>query len=401
MGDRGNDRMSTDRVTGDAPQPGETPRTESERWSFADPNQAWWRVEEERGRQEVLASARPRHPRRRAAPVFAPEALDAHAAGTQDVAESIAPPAALVEAEHEAEIEETEAVAAGKLREPVERDHDRRPRDRYQPPRKDSDVDEKKPEEPAEPVPDVMVLPEPNRDRPTVALPGQAVAGTSRLGKAADEAKRERLENHPFWRSEEERKTEEERAAWPAPEVRERLATGAGRPPARKPRNPRGPAAGLLGLVALALIAAFFSWVSAEPFWLSAGHGDSGVATVSQCTGDGVTLRCRGSFAAGDGSFAIEEVTLLGVDAGSRNTGAHTPARMVSPDSRQAYVGGPGVLLYLRWTLGFALVVLCGYAIAGMTGARRLETAKARRNAVLISLAGPILLLVGFLAAAY
>jgi hypothetical protein len=45
--------------------------------------------------------------------------------------------------------------------------------------------------------------------------------------------------------------------------------------------------------------------------------------------------------------------------------------------------------------------VLCGYGIAGLTGARQLETAKARRAAVLVSLAGPVLLLFGFLAAAY
>jgi hypothetical protein len=36
-----------------------------------------------------------------------------------------------------------------------------------------------------------------------------------------------------------------------------------------------------------------------------------------------------------------------------------------------------------------------------MTGARHLETAPARRGAVLVSVAGPVLLLLGFLAAAY
>jgi len=46
-------------------------------------------------------------------------------------------------------------------------------------------------------------------------------------------------------------------------------------------------------------------------------------------------------------------------------------------------------------------VLFCGYAIAGVTGARRLETGRARRGAVLASLAGPVLLLAGFLIAAF
>jgi hypothetical protein len=47
------------------------------------------------------------------------------------------------------------------------------------------------------------------------------------------------------------------------------------------------------------------------------------------------------------------------------------------------------------------LVLLCGLGIAATTGARRLETASARRRALLISLAGPLALLVGFLAVSY
>ncbi|MFG1610700.1 hypothetical protein [Actinoplanes sp. NPDC049265] len=426
-------------MTGDAPQPGETPRTESEPWSFPDPNTAWWRVEEERDRADALAeaaAARPRHPRRRPAsntpanalpeayggtePAFAPEALDAHAAGAQDAAEGLNP-AALVEAEREPGIEQVEATAAAQAvqdaapePEPVERDHHRRPKDRFNPPEKtaegyavssadeaqaDASAPDTAPPDP-EPEPEVMVLPEPKE---RVPVPEQ---GISRLGQAADEAKRERLENHPFWLSEEERAAAGN--AWPAPEMRQRLATSAGpadplrgKPPARRPLSPRGPVAGLLGLVTLALVASFFSWVSAEPFWLAVGHGDRGVATISRCVGSGVTQRCQGSFAAADGGFTVEKVTLLGVDAASRNSGAIAPARMVSPDSRQAYVGGTGLMVHLRWTLGFVLVLLCGYGIAGMTGARRLETARTRRNAVLISLAGPVLLLIGFLAAAY
>jgi hypothetical protein len=51
--------------------------------------------------------------------------------------------------------------------------------------------------------------------------------------------------------------------------------------------------------------------------------------------------------------------------------------------------------------LGFVLVLLCGIGIAGLTGTRQLETVRARRTALLISLAGPLVLLTGFLAAAY
>src|SRR4051794_13864434 len=97
-------RSPMDLVTGDAPQPGETPRTEGNPWSF-DPDAAWWRGDADRDRDEALAeaAARPRHPRRRPAPgstpatpspspgepAFAEEALDAHAAGAHDAAEAL------------------------------------------------------------------------------------------------------------------------------------------------------------------------------------------------------------------------------------------------------------------------------------------------------------------------
>nr|BFE67725.1 hypothetical protein GCM10020092_010260 [Actinoplanes digitatis] len=74
---------------------------------------------------------------------------------------------------------------------------------------------------------------------------------------------------------------------------------------------------------------------------------------------------------------------------------------MVSGDSRQAYVGSTGMLVHLRWALGLVLLLVCGLGIAGLTGARRLDTARARHGALLISIAGPLVLLAGFLAAAY
>lgn len=256
-------------------------------------------------------------------------------------------------------------------------------------------------------VPDVMVLPEPQRDRPTVvldrrAVPGQAASDRPRPVRnpqdrdratraLQDRVRAERtsalLETSPFWLGEERAAAEPSRqTAVPVP-----------RPPRKKAREPRRPLSGLLALLALALVATFFSWVSAEPFWLAVGHGQQGDATVSRCTGSGFTQRCVGEFTAANGEYTVQHVTLLGVDR-ERETAR---ARMVSSDSRQVYVGDTGVLVHLRWTLGFLLVLLCGLGIAGLTGVRRLENVRARRSALLLSVAGPLALLVGFLAAAY
>ncbi|GAA0542904.1 hypothetical protein GCM10010172_25460 [Paractinoplanes ferrugineus] len=264
--------------------------------------------------------------------------------------------------------------------------------------------------------PDVMLLPEPNaRNRPTVPLeptspPERALPGVARQNRRAPapyhpseplppptgspevDARLERLENSPFWNHDPEQ--------LPDPVVDDRPAHAAGRR-GRRSGQRKSPAAALSSLIALGLLAAFFGWVSAEPFWLAMGHGDRGYATTTQCTSSGVTQHCSGRFSAADGRFTINKVTLLGVGPGQRVPGTVTPARMVSPDSSRAYLGNTSPLLQLRWLLGFALVLLCGYAIAGVTGARRLETARARRGAVLASLAGPVLLLLGFLIGAF
>jgi hypothetical protein len=348
--------MDTGQVTGDAPQPGETPRAEGNPWSF-DPDAAWWRGDGDREQAEALAevAGRARNPRPRSTPAPAAdpaepaaegnpmlgETLDAHAAGAQDTADELQPR-----------------------------------------------------EDPPVPGPeDVMVLPEPQRKQPTVPL---------NRGKdpAELDVKLSRIEESPFWLTEEERAA----ASNPAPAAATPAAESAKRPRDRSRRigrSPRRAAPGLVGLVALALIAAFFSWVSAEPFWLAIGHGDRGTATVARCIGSGVTQRCTGSFIEAGGMFAVQQATLLGVDAAHRAPGSTVAARMVDPHSRQAYAGNTGLLVHLRWTLGFVLVLLCGIGIAGLTGTRQLETARARRTALLMSLAGPLIMLVGFLAAAY
>jgi hypothetical protein len=401
-------------VTGDAPQPGETPRTEGNPWSF-DPDAAWWRGDGDREQAEALAeaAARPRNPRRRSGggtateknapgrnatgsePAFAPEAPDAHGAGVHDATGALNP-GQQVEAEQENVIEQAESAAAAETVEhtkehPVaERDHDKRTPETYNP---------------AEPD-DVMVLP----DRPTVPLErgplGRGPVPGARRSAADLDIKRSRVENSPFWMGEAADVIDAN--AWPSPETRNKPANAPtpiddhrGRPPRRRPRSPHDAAPGLFGLIALALIAAFFSWVSAEPFWLAIGHGEAGFARVSACTGSGVTQRCAGSFTAADGSFTTGPVSLMGIDRAGRNPGAVAPARMVDARSKQAYAGGTGILLQLRWTLGFALVLLCGLGIAGLTGTRQLETVQARRTALLTSMAGPVLLLIGFLFATY
>jgi hypothetical protein len=395
-------------VTGDAPQPGETPRNEGEPWSYTDPGAPWWRVSPDRASGEAFAEATASGQHRRgpgpaapaldeSEPAFAPEALDAHAAGAQDVAEAFNP---------KTDPGYAESTPAATTIDPTATGDETTTRPDL------LDLSDRTPG-----VPDIMVLPEPLRDRPAAALDrgaGQTDSGFAPRGRTRSQAtpgvlnpdRAAQIENSQFWLSDAERAAAG--SAWPIPEPRDRPTAAPGpddalrgKPPADRPHLPRRPVLGLISLVALGLIAAFFAWVSAEPFWLAVGHGDRGTATVSQCTGSAVTQRCVGSFSAADGGFTVLRVPLLGVDSGERDTGTVAGARMVGPDSRQAYVGATGPLIHLRWTLGFVLVLLCGYGIAGLTGARRLETGRARRAAVLVSLAGPVLLLVGFLSAGY
>ena len=299
------------------------------------------------------------------------------------------------------------------------------------------------PEPPVTPAePDVMVLPEPDdRNRPTVPLERGPVPGQGRTrpaesqsrpaeshtrptephtrpteplprwaeplprsaeplprptGDAATDARLEKLENSPFWLNEAERA-----AAGPLPGVSSHTAGRVRRSRRGRRGAIRRPARPLFALITLALLATFFAWVSAEPFWLAVGHGAPGYATTTACRGSGVTQRCAGRFDAADGSFAVARVTLLGVADDKRASGAVTPARMVSAGSRTAYLGDTGLLVHLRWMLGFALVLICGYGIASLTGARRLDDARARRLMILASLAAPAVLLAGFLFAAY
>ena len=422
-------------MIGDTPQPGETPRSEGDPWSFGDPDAAWWRGETDRTAQDPARPVR-RGPAQHQAttggtgtliPPEAPrrtgEAAEAHAAGRRDASETL-DPAASKAPDPAAQATPKAPEAAGPDPAPgapgavnpaqaaaaVERHHDQPDPHRYDPLKPPAGHTAKiSPETVAADQPDVMILPEPSpRNRPTVPLDrGQTPLPVERsvpeqgwhrstmplppLTGAADvDARLEKLENSPFWQDRPAEAAATQRPAHAA------VRTHRSRRPAGRMRL-----SAHVSLVTLGLIAAFFGWVSAEPFWLAAGHGDQGVATVTRCVGSGVTQRCAGQFTTRDGRFTITQVTLLGVPPAQREPGATAPARMVSRDSRQAYLGATGTLLHLRWILGFALVLVCGYAIAGVTGARRLETGRARRTAVLLSLAGPLALLSGFLIAAY
>ncbi len=168
---------------------------------------------------------------------------------------------------------------------------------------------------------------------------------------------------------------------------------------ARPPKAPRRPAAGLPFLVVFALAATFFAWVSAEPLWLDLGHGDRGTVTVTRCTGDGVGQRCVGRFVAAGDRYVVGSVGLTAAPTSARRAGSAVAARMVSADAKLAYAGTESGL-HLRWGVGLALVLLCGFAIAASSGAWRLRGG-ARYGVIGVSLLGPALLTAGMLAIAW
>jgi hypothetical protein len=197
---------------------------------------------------------------------------------------------------------------------------------------------------------------------------------------------------------------------WPPPLMRASLLTRASatvtgpRRTARSAkdrpmRHLRRPGTGLAGLVLVALVASFFAWTSAEPFWLAVGHAQAGTATVTRCAGDGVLRRCIANFT-GSG-FTAEGITVLGARGErEKSEGASLAARMVRHGDRIAYAGSTNGL-HVRWGVGLGLTLLCGILAAWVTGARRLLGRKARVGAVLLSFVGPLLLFGGMLAATY
>ncbi|MET8906667.1 hypothetical protein [Micromonospora sp. NPDC004551] len=171
------------------------------------------------------------------------------------------------------------------------------------------------------------------------------------------------------------------------------------RDPAR-PARPPDPVTGLSVLLSLTLLAAFFAWVSAGPLWLAVGHGTSGTAVITDCTGGGLTQRCRGLFQADGQRFLAHGIRVSGVPAERSATGSVLPARMTGPAAHIAYADA-GAGRHLRWLLGLLLVAGCAAGIARWTGATRLPDRRHRRWAVGMALAGPLLITAGFLASAW
>ncbi|MCG5465239.1 hypothetical protein MED01_003514 [Micromonospora sp. MED01] len=171
------------------------------------------------------------------------------------------------------------------------------------------------------------------------------------------------------------------------------------RAPSRTPPPP-DPLPGLAALVVLSLVAAFFAWVSAGPFWLAVGHARTGTVVIDDCSGGGLTLRCRGIFTAEDGRFIAHGVRVSGVPVEGSTAGTALPARMTGPDSGTAYAD-VGVGRHLRWLPGLLVVLACAAGIVRWTGSARLPGRRHRRWAVAAAIAGPTLITVGFLAAAW
>jgi hypothetical protein len=156
---------------------------------------------------------------------------------------------------------------------------------------------------------------------------------------------------------------------------------------------------GIPALIVLGLVAAFVAWVSAEPIWLALGHGERGTATATQCFLEGVPYECV-TFTAAGGRYVAEDVTLVGTEHRSLQPGTSVSAEMVSPRSSRAYaVDTTGLLL--RSAAGLVVLLLCGLGAVWATGATRLEPPATRRPAFLACLGAPLLLTLGFLAAAW
>ncbi|MFE9688958.1 hypothetical protein [Micromonospora sp. NPDC005806] len=178
----------------------------------------------------------------------------------------------------------------------------------------------------------------------------------------------------------------------------------AGRPASRRARpragRPPDPLVGMAVLITASLLAAFFAWVSAGPLWLALGHSTSGTTVITNCSGAGLTQRCRGVFRADADRFVAYGVRVSGVPAERSATGTALPARMTGPDGGTAYADS-GIGRHLRWLLGLLLVAACAAGIARWTGATRLPDPRHRHWAVGAALGGPLLITAGFLAAAW
>ncbi|MFI9642058.1 hypothetical protein ACIG87_18650 [Micromonospora sp. NPDC051925] len=182
-------------------------------------------------------------------------------------------------------------------------------------------------------------------------------------------------------------------------EPKQRLRSPRRRQPARV-AHPPDPVQGLAVLLALSLVAAFFAWVSAGPLWLAVGHSTAGTVMITDCSGGGITQRCRGIFAADDDRFLTHGVRVSGVPAERNATGTVLAARVTGPGADTAYVD-TGAGRHLRWLLGLLAVAGCGAGIARWTGPTLLADPRQRRWATVGGYLGPMLITLGFLVAAW
>ncbi|MFI7590118.1 hypothetical protein [Micromonospora sp. NPDC049359] len=196
-----------------------------------------------------------------------------------------------------------------------------------------------------------------------------------------------------------------EEVHWDGTPVREDPAPGprtpaTGRRATARTAVPPDPLVGLTVLVLLSLVTAFFAWVSAGPFWLAVGHARDGTVVIDSCAGGGLTQRCRGIFTADGGRFLAHGVRVSGVPAGGGAPGTAHRARMTGPAGSTAYAD-TGASRHLRWLPGLVVVLGCAAGIVRWTGSARLPGRRHRRWAVAAALAGPTLITLGFLAAAW
>ncbi|MGH8793236.1 MAG: hypothetical protein ACRDXX_11390 [Stackebrandtia sp.] len=151
--------------------------------------------------------------------------------------------------------------------------------------------------------------------------------------------------------------------------------------------EPRSKWVAFPGLVLLALAAAFFCWASAEPFWLSTGHGVSGTVSVTTCDSGGLSQRCLGQFTPAGGGDTMFGVRVAG-DPEVERDGAQLDGQVVSERAGTAYVADDAGLR-LRAAAGLAMVLACGLGVAFVTGAWRWR-GRDRLAAVSLSLGAPV-----------
>jgi hypothetical protein len=190
---------------------------------------------------------------------------------------------------------------------------------------------------------------------------------------------------------------------WPPPAMRvmrqprdDRRSAPQRRVRQRRVRPARGPAAGLSAMLLIALLAGFFAWTSAEPFWLDMGHRERGTARITSCKGTGVLRRCLAEFTRPGLVEPVQGTRLVGLD---EPPGATVAAEMV-PGGRIAYAGNP-TGLRVRWAAGLGLIVLCGVVLAWLTGAWRFARLRDRLTAWTLTALAPLVLGAAIVAAAY